>query len=135
MAKSLEHATAARTVPSSSLAHSFPFGQNLGNCISCERIEKKLDCYNTCTSKILKIQYLEGCHPLSTYFDLIKSFFHYLAKESSSAINSALCSLCRLFNCSAPGTSVANSSLFKRMVFSLIHCIKSVCSPRKRNMS
>ena len=58
-----------------------------------------------------------------------------LAKESSSAINSALCSLCLLLSCSAPGTSVASSSLLSRMVFSLIHCMRSVCSPRKRNMS
>ena len=41
-AQSVEQATAARTIPGSRLSHSLLFGQNLGTCVSCDRIGKKL---------------------------------------------------------------------------------------------
>ena len=43
MAQSVE--TAARRVSGSNLGHSLLFGQNLGICISCERIGKKIEDY------------------------------------------------------------------------------------------
>ena len=54
MAQSVEHATAAQTVPGSNLRHSFLLDQNLGICVSCERIGKIEDCVKTlaCASVI-----------------------------------------------------------------------------------
>ena len=53
VAQSVERATKARTVPGSGVGHSFLFGQNLGNCVSCERIGKK-DYVITLASAIVK---------------------------------------------------------------------------------
>ena len=41
MVQSVEHETAERKVPGSSLRHSLLSDQNLGNGVSCERIGKK----------------------------------------------------------------------------------------------
>ena len=43
MAQLIQHATAARKVPSSSLSHSLLTGENLGTCVSCDRIGKSED--------------------------------------------------------------------------------------------
>ena len=42
MTQSAEYAIAARRVPGSSPGHSLVLAQNLGTCVSCERIGKKL---------------------------------------------------------------------------------------------
>ena len=57
MAQSVEHSTAARTVPGSSLSIFLPFGKNLGACVRCGRIEKKFNSVRTIACARVIIEY------------------------------------------------------------------------------